>query len=320
MDLSNTLDRRSLMRAAGVLGLAAASGLAVPTHAQASTAAPRFDLAAPYQTLYTKKRLHENRTQQVLAFDSVNRRLFVSQGRRDNTGDDLCLNQVSFAGTSLGTMYIDNCGHGMGLGVEPVGTSSYIWMETKAGPDGRGTALMRFKWVPGTKPANVKYYFQGIGTDVSCAIDPVYQRLVVRFTPTGKTGHTHHVFSLPFGHPERMQKLYEFYLPASVWSGGAHLGGFTPYGKYLYVFTGSAHVDPADIDSSLCMVDMTTSRMVGEKVVTRAGRNLPGREPEGLAVYRGSDGRSHLFYGFGSRESFESLMVNSNIFYKSGVL
>jgi hypothetical protein len=320
MDNPSTLDRRSVMRAAGVLGLAAASGLALPARAQAATAAPQFDLFAPYRTLYTKKRLHENRTQQDFAFDSVNRRLFVSQGRRDNTGDDLCLNQVSFSGTSLGTMYVDNCGHGVGMGVEPVGSSSYIWMEAKAGPDGRGTALMRFKWVPGTRPANVKYYFGGLGTDVCCAIDPVYQRLVVRFRPTGKSGHMHHVYSLPFGHRESMRKLYEFYLPASVWSDGGLLGGFAPLGKYVYVFTGRAHRDPADIDSALCKVDMTTSTMVGQKVVTRAGRDLPGREPEGLAIYRGSDNRCRLFYGFGSRDSFAGYTVHSNIFYKSRYL
>ena len=312
---TNALDRRSLLGATGVIGLAAAGGLALPGRAQASTAVPRFNLAAPFRTLYAKKRLHENFSQQVLAFDSRNRRLFVAQGRRYSTGDDLCLNRVSFTGAPLGTMYVNDCGHGVGFGVEPVGTSSYIWMEARPDSNNRGTALMRFKWVPGTRPANVKYYFDE-GRDVSCAIDPVYQRLVVRLIPAGRTGHTHRLYSLPFGHPENMRKLNEFYLPASV-AGLGPLAGFAPFGRYLYVFTGRAQRYASNIDSTLATVDMSTSKQVGGNMVTYAGRNLPYREPEGLSVHRGTDNRTRLFFGFASRDSYDGHQQYSNIFYKS---
>ena len=153
---TTNLGRRSLLQATGVLGLAAAGGLALSQPAEATMAATsRFNLASPYSRLFITKPLHENRTQQALAFDQANRRLFMLQGRRGSDGDDLCLNQVSFTGTPVGTMYLDNVGHGVGFGIESVGTSSYVWTEALPDSTNRATALKRFKWIPGTRPANV---------------------------------------------------------------------------------------------------------------------------------------------------------------------
>jgi hypothetical protein len=318
--LQAPLGRRSLMKATGVLGLAAAGGLALAApEAQALTASSRFNFASSTYRLFGPKSLVENRTHQALAFDNHNRRLFMLQGRRDSTGDDLCLNRVSFSGAPLGTMYLDNVGHGVGFGVEPVGTSSYIWCEALPDSTGRATALKRFKWVPGTRPANVQYFFTG-HRDISCGIDPIYQRLVVRFIQDGSaTGHTNVLFDLPFGHPSQMKRLSEFYLPRAVSSLGP-LQGFVPYGKYFYVLTGTSHRYSSDIDSTLATVDMETSKQVGSSVVTRAGEGLPYREPEGLGVYRSAAGNTGLYYGFSSRDSYSGLKVSANIYYKNKLI
>lgn len=314
-----TLGRRSLLKATGVLGLAAAGGLALaPTGAEAAIkSSGRFDLASPYSRLFINKPLHENRTQQALAFDQANRRLFMLQGRRGSDGDDLCLNQVSFTGTPMGTMYLDNVGHGVGFGVESVGTSSYIWAEALPDSTNRATALQRFKWIPGTRPANVQYFFRG-SRDISCGIDPIYKRLVVRLIPDGGTGHTNRVYSLPFGSPSQMQQVGEFYLPRAVSSLGP-LQGFVPYGSHFYILTGRAHRYMADIDSTLAAVDMNTSKQIGNASVTMAGCKLPYREPEGLGVYRTSAGKTGLYFGFSSRDSYEGLKVFSNVFVKNGM-
>jgi hypothetical protein len=313
------LGRRSLMKATGVLGLAAAGGLALaaPPAAEAATSA-RFDLTSSAYKLFGPKALVENRTQQVMAFDNHNRRLFVLQGRRDSTGNDLCLNRVSFAGKPLGSMYLDNVGHGVGFGVEPVGTSSYIWCEALADSSGRATALQRFKWVPGTKPKNVQYFFRG-NKDVSCGMDPINHRLVVRLIPKAgsATGHDFWVYDLPFGHPSQMKKVGAFYLPRAVTGLSVGVQGFVPYGKYVYVLTGTFHRYASSIDSTLSTVDMSTSKVVGSSVVTRAGSALPYREPEGIAVYRSAAGHTGLYYGFSSRDSYTGLKVSANIYYKN---
>ncbi|WIY01825.1 hypothetical protein QRX60_48790 [Amycolatopsis mongoliensis] len=69
---------------------------------------------------------------QGFAFDNVNRRLFVVQARNGTSGDDLCVNQLGFGGEVLGSMHLGHAGHGVSIGVQPV-----------------GTALARFKFVDG---------------------------------------------------------------------------------------------------------------------------------------------------------------------------
>jgi hypothetical protein len=58
---------------------------------------------------------------QGFAFDNVNRRLFVAQLRNGTSGDDLCVNQLSFAGELVGAMHLDGAGHG-----DPAAIDSYL--------------------------------------------------------------------------------------------------------------------------------------------------------------------------------------------------
>jgi len=315
-----TLARRSLMKSTGVIGLAAAGGLAFQGRPAEAATSPRLSVSSHSHTLYTSKALTENRTQQSFGFDQANRRMFIMQGRQDSTGDDLCLNRVSLSGKPLGTMYLDNAGHGIGFGVEPVGTSSYIWAEARADSTGRATCLMRFKWIPGTKPANVKYYFQG-NRNVSCSMDPINQHLLVRCIPAGSTGtgHVNYLYSLPFGHPEKMRRLLKFTLPRTLQGIGVYQG-CAPYGRYLYALFGSPQRNTANIDSKLAVVDMHTGLQVGSPVMTYAGKNLPFREPEGVAIYRSLAGTVGLYFGFTSRNFYDGKLIYSNIYYKNNLV
>lgn len=57
-------------------------------------------------------------------------------------------------------MHVNNAGHGVSIGVEPVGSSSYLWMKCDSDEhsnDGRGTALARFKFVNGGTPSMKKF-------------------------------------------------------------------------------------------------------------------------------------------------------------------
>ncbi|MGK3202910.1 phage baseplate protein [Amycolatopsis sp. MEPSY49] len=67
--------------------------------------------------------LHESHhVMQGFAFDNVNRRLFV-QAQNGTSGDDLCVNQLGFSGELLGSTHLAHAGHGVAIGVAPVGTS-----------------------------------------------------------------------------------------------------------------------------------------------------------------------------------------------------
>ncbi len=308
-------DRRTLGRATAVLGLATA-GLAVSAQAaRALPASPRIALLSDIDTLFTKKALTENNNQQALAFDVANGRLFMLQSRRGSTGVDLCLNRVSFAGTPLGTMYMDKVGYGVSFGVEPVGKDSYIWMQTRADSTGRATALMRFKWITGHQTGQ---------RQLPLHRQPRHQLRDRPHLPeaagaqTGRRHHTHvhQLFALPFGKTfVPSAPLNTFTLPLEI-SGLGVLAGYVPYGRYLYVFTGNRQRRVADIDSKLSTLDMDTRRVVA-KTTTHAGSSLPYRKPEGLGIYRSSTGVVGLYFGFASRESFNGTHPLANVFFKN---
>ncbi|MGI8665901.1 MAG: hypothetical protein ACR2N4_07715 [Jatrophihabitans sp.] len=192
------LSRRGLLRAGGAALAAGAFGLAggrLASPAAASVtpatlpASQYIDLSQPSYDYFPSRNvaLHESHhALQGIAFDNVNHRIYIIQQRNGSSGDDLCVNQLDYSGNVTGYMYLPNAGHGVSLGVEPVGTSSYIWAEAdSSAPDntGRGTALQRFKFVSGAAPSSTKFLTGS--TNVTCATDPINQRLMVRREVSG---------------------------------------------------------------------------------------------------------------------------------------
>jgi receptor-binding protein len=312
--------RRVLLRTGSglVAGAALAGGaLAMPARASATVPASEyFDITKPSYDLFRNKMLHESHhVMQGFTFDNVNRRLFVVQIRNGSSGDDLCVNQLDFAGNLVGAMHLDGAGHGVSIGVEAVGTDSYIWMECDSdgtGDSGRGTALARFKFVNGGTPS-LRKFLTGSKT-ITCATDPVNDRIVVRRNENGAMYYS--LFSLAdaaagdFGSP-----LAHFAQPTL----GAVFQGYTIYGQYLYTLDGSGHDDPADIDSYVSRIDMNTGAVVS-RALTKAGSTLVYREPEGMAVYRTAAGETRLFLGFASRDSLDGVDRYANLFYKNALV
>lgn len=162
---TEAFSRRSMLRTGGGLAATAAllgtGGVFAEPAAAAVPASQYFDITQPSYDLFRSKMLHESHhVMQSFAFDNVNRRLFIAQTQNGSSGDDLCLNQVDFSGNRIGSMHLNGAGHGVSIGVEAVGTASYIWMECDSdgtSSDGRGTALARFKFINGGTPAVTKF-------------------------------------------------------------------------------------------------------------------------------------------------------------------
>ncbi len=314
--LTHGFDRRAMLKATGIVGLAVGGlAIAAPTMARAALpAGPRIDLTSPNHTLFEHKSLHHvNRAIESLAFDNANRRLFILQVPAGGAPGDLCLNRVSMTGAPLGTMHVKHAGRGLSFGVESVGSDSYIWMEGKANSTGNATALQRFKWVPGSAPAAPQTFFAG-SKNITCAVDPVNRRLLVRNLTT--TGYKHRVYKLPFGSPASMTLLSSFSLPAAVTNLGT-MRGYAPYGRHLYVFTGSPQRSSANIDSRITVMDMDTRKVVSS-TITYAGRSLAYRAPKGLAIYATPAGVG-LYLGIASRNTYGTTPVYANVYFKDDV-
>ncbi|MFI5612774.1 teichoic acid biosynthesis protein C [Amycolatopsis sp. NPDC051903] len=311
------LSRRAALRAGG--GLVAATALLGAGVARAGAAtgtvpgSQYFDLTQPSYDLFRGKVLHESHhVMQGFTFDNVNRRLFVVQAQNGTSGDDLCVNQLSFDGQLLGAMHLNGAGHGVSIGVEAVGSDSYVWMECDSdstGTDGRGTALARFKFVNGGTPS-VKKFLTGSKT-ITCATDPINNRLLVRRSENGAFWFS--LYSLADAAAGNFTRPLAHFPQPALTDHTVTFQGYAVYGQYLYTLDGTGHDDPADIDSYVTCVDMNTGT-VKSRAFTKAGSTLVYREPEGLAIYRTVAGETRLFLGFGSRDGVDRY---ANIFYKN---
>jgi hypothetical protein len=266
----------------------------------------RFDLAQPARLVLGGVRLHEaQRSMQGIGYDVANRRLFIVQTRDHSPGADLCINRVTSSGVVTGHVHVDNAGHGQSFGVEAVGEASYLWLECDANensPAGRGTALARFEFAAG-KPARVQKFFTD-SLEVSCSVDPVNRRLLVRRPEDGRT--MYGLFDLAQAVDGFTQPLVRFEEPAELRQEQVRsaLQGFAVWGRYAYLYLGTrGHAGTIEdpFDSALAAIDMTTGEVV-QRELTSVGSSLVGREPEGLAI-NVSKGRPQLCLGLASRRS-----------------
>lgn len=317
--MDNALSRRGLLRAGGGLGLAAlglgyGSGMAsasVPT-------SQRFDLTKPSSDLYRGRALYDGTVMQSFAFDQTNLRLFVAQVREGSASGsgDLCITELEWSTwNAIGHMYLTGFGHGVSIGAQAVGTSTYLWVDTDADTAGYGQRLGRFKYTNGTtlaasSAAVTKYTPVSTANRHTCAIDAVNNRLIVRYRPAPSGVHRYAAYDLTaatngnFGSP-----LVDFPEPTDI--DVANLQGYTAYGQYLYCLTGDAE---APDTTYLWSVNLNTGG-VTEQFLTTAGSTLSYREPEGMAVYTTASGEPRLFFGFASGTTANQRL--SNVFYKN---
>ncbi|MEV5238397.1 teichoic acid biosynthesis protein C [Streptomyces cinnamoneus] len=317
--------RRSLLRAGSGLGLAALGlGTAAYPASAAVPASQRFDLTQPSTDLYRGKSLHDVTVQQGFAFDNVNRRLFVAQRRNGSaeSAGDLCISQLDFAGNYVGYMHLTGFGHGVAFGAQGVGSSTYLWTEVDA-DGGYGRRLARFKFTSGTtlstmSSALTKYTPVAAASEHTCSIDPVNNRLIVRYhLSDGKHIAVYDLAAATNG--DFSNPLADFKQP-TLPTLSSKFQGYAAYGQYLYVMTGEDYETngkDADgnwiVDSEITSIDMNTGTIKQGPVLTKAGSTLDFREPEGLAVYQTVAGDVRLFLGFASGDPGDR---RSNLFYK----
>jgi hypothetical protein len=307
------ISRRRILAAGGGLAIAAvvdgAAAASVPS-------SPRFDLTQTSHDLFRDKPLSPPTVMQSFTFDNDNHRLFVAQ-LADGTGN-LYVTQLDFSGNQVGQMSLTGFGHGVSIGVEPVGTDSFLWTEVDA-VDGWGTRLARFRFVDGATidhTSNSLRKHQPItGVDrFTCAVDPVNQRLVVRYRTSDKQFRfaAYDIADVRAGIYSR--RLADIAQPAGLGT----FQGYTAYGEYLYLLDG----DPYDPDTNpppgnafVNSVSLNGGPLTREP--TNAGGSLIYREPEGMAIYRTVAGQPRLFLGFASGDPGDR---RCNIFYKNALV
>jgi hypothetical protein len=316
--MSTPLSRRSMVKAAGAGLLGLGAGLALPAATASATvpASQRFDLSQPSYERFRSVSLHEtHHAMQGMAYDNVNHRLYIAQIQNGSDGDDLCINELTIDGELTGYMHVTNAGHGVSIGVEPVGSASYIWMEcdSDAHSDaGRGTALARFKFVDATAPASVQKFLTGSKT-ITCASDPVNNRLLVRRNEGGSMYYS--LFAMADAAAGKFSSPLAHFAQPALGSGSVTFQGYTVLGDYLYTLDGTGHEDAADINSYVTATDMNTGKVV-QRFLTEAGKTLFFREPEGMMVYRTVGGTLRLCFGFASRPDMTSLTRYASVYYK----
>ncbi|MFE9580510.1 hypothetical protein ACFYO1_29300 [Nocardia sp. NPDC006044] len=280
---------------------------------------PRFELSAPSSELLWRKALYDVTVLQSFAFDNVNGHIYAVQvrnGAGSAAAGDLCLTKLSTSGVVLGHMYLLGFGHGVQIGVEPVGGSAYLWTETdavRAEGSARGSRIARFEFTDGrTLTASSgelrKYTLVPGATNTTCAIDPSTDRLVMRYAQG--SGFRYAVFDLKDVEAGGATRLFDIASP----DGLGTFQGYTAFGTYLYLLTGNAYGDsnPAPGNAFITCVDLRTGAQV-QRELTQAGKSLDYREPEGMAIQIVA-GRPRLCFGFASGVEKARL---ASIFYKS---
>ncbi|MBO1333940.1 teichoic acid biosynthesis protein C [Streptomyces sp. VRA16 Mangrove soil] len=316
------LSRRGLFKAGGGLGIAALGlGLGAAPASASVPSSKRFDLTQPSYDLFRSRTLHDSTVQQGFAFDNVNRRLFVAQrvDGASETGGDLCITQLDFDGNYVGYMHLLGFGHGVSFGAQGVGSDTYLWTEVEANSNGYGTRLARFKFTNGqtlgtTSSLLSKYAPVSTANEYTCAVDPVNNRLIVRYNVSGDGKHIAVYDLAKASNGDFSGTLADFKQP-SLATKSATFQGYTAYGQYLYVMTGDSYdVTNGVVNSEVTSINMNTGAVAQGPVITNAGSTLSFREPEGLAIYQTVDGEVRLFLGFASGVAGDR---RSNLFYKN---
>ncbi|MFJ7947754.1 teichoic acid biosynthesis protein C [Streptomyces sp. NPDC096354] len=317
-----SLTRRGLLCTGTGAGLAALGlGYGAQSASAAVGATSRFDLSQPSYDLFRDKSLHSVRVQQSFAFDSVNKRLFVAAKRTGSTEEagDLCISHLDFDGNYVSYMHLNGFGHGVAFGVRPSGSTSNLWIESEANTNGYGSKLSCIKYNAGTTldaSSTSIGKFQPIAgaTEYTCSIDPVYNRMIVRYH---KDGAKHiAVYNVSDTDNGDFSNPLVMFTPPSI-SGTPQ--GYTLYGSYMYFITGDGYSasNPDPGNTYITSINVNTGAIAQGPTLTKAGSTLTYREPEGLAIYRTDAGESRLFLGFASGVEGDR---RSSIFYKNALV
>lgn len=304
-----------------------------------------FDLSDESGSVFTEKPLTDRTLLQSFAIDSMNGHVYMVQimapgqqvGNETRTytsaeralKGDLTLTKLSLTGEILGKMHLIGFGHGVSIGVEPVGTTAYLWTEVDAATDssdtvnGYGTKLARFPFVNqqvlvNSDPSLVKYAPVAGADRTTVNIEMAHGLLTMRYR-IGEPGsrvmkfNTYRLADVKAGNFTPLATVNQ---P----SGMGTFQGFASYGNYLYLLDGNPYDAGTNPNGNtyLTTVNLNTNSQVA-RTKTNAGSSLLFREPEGMSIQIvGSAAR--LCFGFGSYKSATNTEKNANIFYKDLII
>jgi hypothetical protein len=266
----------------------------------------RFALSEPATALIKDKALINSTVLQSFAFDNVNQHIYLVQliesGRQlpgesqpviyqDRLSNgDLAVTKLDFSGNILGHMYLKGFGHGVSIGVEPVGDTAYLWTETDAvksstTAESFGSQLARFKFdnekiLTKDSPELEKHRLIENSGNTTVNIDSTEGLLLLRYNKAGVF-----YFSV-YPLEEVKQKKYTPISTVQQPKMGT-FQGFTFYGNYLYLLEGNrygvANSPRPTGNTFITSVDIKTGNIVEKQLITAAA-DMIYREPEGMSI------------------------------------
>ncbi|HVU33587.1 MAG TPA: VCBS repeat-containing protein [Opitutaceae bacterium] len=312
MNLPHSLPRRAWTTALAFPLAATLAAAAVPGY--------RTDLTDNAVALLTRKFLYNQyHVMQSFAFNNANGDIYVAQVEgSDSLGTwsehwangDLELTRLSSDGnTILGHMDLEGFGHGVSIGIEPVGSAVYVWTEVDSQPNsegsGRGTKLGRFLFTNGvtldhTDSAITKYSPVSGVTQVTPSVNLAEGLLLERYL-TASNQFRLALFRLADvkagGTPTPLRDI-------AIPTGLGTFEGDCTYGNHVYLYTGTAYSDtnPPPGNAELYCLDWDTGQVVQQAHTDAFGDQIY-REPEGMAVRLDGAGQPKLCFGFSSSVS-----------------
>jgi len=305
--------------------------------------APQFSLSGSGGTIFRGVRLYNQTVLQSFTFDNLNQFIFtvhvmqggiqlpdessaISGGVRQGNGD-LCVTKLDLSGNILVHMYLRGFGHGVQIGSEPEGSTTYLWTETAApakssGTDTFGTKIARFPFVSGqvldATSSSLQVFAPVPGsTSNSCNIDIAHGYFLLRYVQSG--AHWYALFDLSdvkAGSTSSIVTMQEPTLPSTF-------QGYACFGNYIYALAGEAYAEcpPSSSDTGdTCLTTMDiNSGAIVDSFPTGAGKTLEYREPEGMTIQipdLSNPSQARLCFGFASEESCTVSPKYAKIFYK----
>jgi hypothetical protein len=184
-------------------------------------------------------------------------------------------------------MYLRGFGHSVAIGVEPAGTSAYLWLGTASVPNtsgvGYGTRVGRVKFTPGaviTYPSTAIEVHQPIqgASGMSVSLDTLNRTLLLRCYVSGVA--QYNLYNLDAFRARTYQALYSR-LETGV---SDTFQGHSHYYDQVYRLEGrSGGVTAAP--THISRFDLPSGAMT-QRSETKAAATLKFREPQGLAVQR----------------------------------
>ncbi|MGI3780201.1 MAG: hypothetical protein ACRYG2_05425 [Janthinobacterium lividum] len=307
------VSRRTLLGAGG-LALAGGTGLlggagraaAAPVRPAAVSNVGSFDLAAGSSSfLENKLTTDSHHTMQSFCFDPDNQRLFTIAQPNGGTTGQLSVTRLSYAGAVTGHMNLGRLGHGVSMGAERSGTSTFLWTEFDydAGAD-RGRGIQRFPFVDGGTPkptyAGNPTADEG-GVNITPSVDHWNRLLGLKYFVGGSS--RFRVYDLDRASAgDFSQVLLQVTQPALAGT----FQGWTIFGSYVYLLYGDAYDtdktsrtdNPPPGNTTLSKLNLGTGAYEQGPVHSNAFGSMVSREPEGMAGYLKADGEHRLYFGF----------------------